>query len=269
MNTLVAGNSHIVGFREACETVGATFTYVPVPLCKNFEEVVLSGSGRFELDAGWKNMSSPIGSKRINLWYDFSQSSKKLIFVGMKLFGCYPRFGPLIFEKNKRPFLLCLGNDNFNIPKHNKYLLISKSCLKQIFFSELVTGVANYSWLFQKFDKVYWVPSPPPSHQFAEIKFLREHKWLIKSGLHARYLSIFNECLDQVNKSDVARSAGVTFLRHPGDCIDPQTGFLLPEFSFDRNLADIHASGKYYEQFTCKFNARNEGLENSLSLCKS
>lgn len=250
MNTLVAGNSHIVGFKEAAESVGATLTYIPIPLCQNFEEAVMSGSGSFQLEAGWKNMSSSIGGRRVNLRYDFSQANKKLIFVGMKLFGCYPIFSPLISAKNERPFLICPGNGSLAIPGHRKYQLISEACLKQIFFSKLAADIADYSWLFEKFDRIYWVPSPPTSHQFAEVKFLREHLWFIKSGLHARYLLIFNECLDHINKTDVARSAGVTFLRHPGNCIDSQTGFLLPEYSFDRSSQeDIHASGKYYEEF--------------------
>lgn len=250
MNTLVAGNSHIVGFKAAAESVNADLTYIPIPLCQNFEEAVMSGSGCFELEAGWGNMRSTIGAKRIDVRYDFSKSSKKLILVGMKLFGCFPIFGPLILrEKINRRFLICPGSGHLSIPYNKKYQLVSESCLKQIFLTDLALSIANYSWLFEKFDKVCWIPSPPPSHQFAEVKFLQEHKWFIKSGLHARYHLIFNECLDQVNQSDVARSAGVTFLLHPGDYIDTQFGFLLPEFSFDQsNPADIHASGKYYEQ---------------------
>lgn len=250
MNTLVAGNSHMVGFKTAAESISATLTYIPIPLCQNFEEAVMSETGCFELGAGWGNMGSTIGAKHINVRYDFSKSSKKLIFVGMKLYGCFPIFLPLLSANNERSFFICPGSGSVAIPDHKKYQLVSESCLTQIFLNELIAGIANYSWLFEKFDKVWWVPSPPPSHQFAEVRFLREHNWYIRAGLQVRFLSIFNKCLDQVNKSDVARSAGVNFLRHPMNCIDPQTGFLLPEFSFNQSIpVDIHASGKYYEQF--------------------
>ncbi|MEP7300657.1 MAG: hypothetical protein ABI699_03950 [Caldimonas sp.] len=249
MSMLVAGNSHLVGFKEAADARGAPFGYVPVPLCTNFEDAVKSGSGHFALETGWGNMKSAIGSKQVDLRYDFSQPERELTFVGMKLFGCFPIFGTLISPVMARLFPIwpCAGTGT--IPAHRKYQIVSQSCLKQVFVAELGAAIAEYSWLFEKFDKVTWIPSPPPSEKFAESKFLPEHRWFIKSGLHAAYLSTFNECLERVNDSDPARSTGIRFVPHPMQCIDPETGFLRPEFARDpATPEDTHASAKYFQE---------------------
>lgn len=252
MNLLVVGNSHIVGLKHATELTGLTLPYVPVPLCQNFEEAITSGQGNFQVDPLWKNMSAGQERSGTNVFYDLSRSKEEgvLIIVGMKVFGCWPIFGPLIAKKNSKSFYICAYNYPRQIPFNNKLRLLSRSCLTRYFAGWLTSNLNNFSWLLNHFHKVYWIPSPPPYDLFAREKFLDEYKWYITSGLHRTFVTVFNESVELVNDSSHARALNVTFLPHALDCIDANTGFLLQKHAFAPQVPDdIHASKSYYESY--------------------
>jgi len=252
-NILVAGNSHIIGFKSSIEEKNIIQpAFIPIPLCPNFEDIIKSESGNFELKQGWKNMKVEITKKSKYINYDFSIPERNLIFVGMRLFGAFPTLGTLFSAKNNNKFLICPNKNKISIPNHHKYMIVSKSCLKKILFNEILLSVKEHEWLFHKFHKVYWIPSPSPNYFFINNRLLPEHHWYINSGLHYHLLLIFNETLELVNKTSYMKSNHICIMKHPINSFNPKTGFLLPEYSFAPNIPDIHASNKHYNYYIKK-----------------
>jgi hypothetical protein len=251
MKTLVVGNSHIVGLRSAIMGTKKQLTYVPSPLCSNFEEAVVSGHGQFKINAGWNIMSSDLSQESTTVTYNLSQRDTKLVMVGMKLFSAYPIFTPLIMLNSDRKFIICIKDINKSIPYHKNYQLVSESCLRHIIKDTLYMAVKNYYWLLKNFQKAFWIPAPPTQPGFAREKFREEHKWIIESGAQATYLRICNECIEETNKLKIL-PLDITFLKFPQNGIDDNTGFLLESYAFKPRTSDIHASSKYYDQIIDK-----------------
>lgn len=255
MSLLVVGNSHIVGLRDALHERGEA-VYVPVPLCPGFETAIQDGSGRFRISAGWKNMRSPIGAQEQEVHFDFARRERRLVVVGMKVFGCFPLFLPLIAQSQPRRFLICLEGSAAKVPVNERYQLVSESCLRQAFADQLAALIDAHSWMAERFDSTRWIPSPPPPAAFGHARFLPQHRWFIRSGLFRTTVRLFNEAIASVNESPAAQRLDFRFLQHPLEALDTRTGFLSNALAHDpARAADIHATASYYETYVAALTA--------------
>lgn len=259
MRTLVVGNSHIVGLKNAIEAANLPWSCIPIPLCDDFEVVVREGGrGVFRIAPLWKNMTSKVHEQKhriVEFDLTSAQEDGLLILVGQYLFGCFKILAPLISAKPKKCFRVCVEGSFNSVPYDSRLQLLSLPCFKESLTGEILALAESYKWLTSRFRHTLWIPSPSPPQAFAIAKFHPAFRWYVSSGLHRNYLRVFNECLLAANQHEAISRQRITFLPHVLDGVN-NNGFLKLEYCHNPDIvADIHANGAYYSAYLSELSA--------------
>lgn len=250
MKPLIVGNSHGVGFKKACDVYGINVPYIPIPLCKNFKKSILENTP-FLIEPLWKNMREEnMKETSTKVVYDMHDAWEHgiLIMVGNLLFGALGTiFLPLIKPNDNRIMAISIEGLPFSpcfTCMDEKFSFVSKKFLIDSFVGITLNMIEDYKYIFQKFKKIFWIPSPPLAFKYIRSN-AQNYISYFATGIYYNYVDAFLQHISIINRAEFSKNLNLELLPFPENSF-LKNGFLKENFCYSQSPADIHANYSYY-----------------------